>query len=46
MATTTATPLELEPRQPGHGVALLQALALAGAAAMIWVTAPSAHWTR
>src|SRR5689334_13316782 len=44
MATTSATPLELEPRQPGRGVALVQALSLAGAAAMIWLTAPAAHW--
>ena len=44
MATMPAARLELEPRQPGRGVALVQVLALAGAAAMIWVTAPAAHW--
>ena len=45
MATTSATPLELEPRQPGWGVALLQAFALAGAVATIVLTVPSAHWS-
>src|SRR5690349_4875421 len=44
MATTTATPLDLEPRQPGLGVAVLEALALAGVAGMIWLAAPAAHW--
>src|SRR5262245_38479427 len=44
MANTTAAPLELQPRQPGLAVAALQALAVASAAAMIWVTAPAAHW--
>jgi diguanylate cyclase (GGDEF)-like protein len=45
MATTTAAPLELAPRQPGWGVALLQAFALAGAIATIILTVPSAHWS-
>jgi diguanylate cyclase (GGDEF)-like protein len=45
MASTTATPLELGPRQPGLGVALLQAVALAGAVATIILTVPSAHWS-
>ena len=45
MATTSAAPLELEPRQPGRGVALVQVLALAGAAALIVLTAPSARWS-
>ncbi|MGZ6615758.1 MAG: hypothetical protein ACXVFQ_15160, partial [Solirubrobacteraceae bacterium] len=44
MATTSATPLELEPRKPGLGVALAQALALLCAAAAIVATAPSEHW--
>src|SRR6476646_6719663 len=45
MAPTSATPLELEPRQPGWGVALLQVVALAGAIATIVLTVPSAHWS-
>src|SRR6185312_481117 len=44
MATTSATPLELEPRQPGRGVAVTQALALACAAAAIVATAHSERW--
>src|SRR5262245_3286823 len=45
MASTTATPLELGPRRPGVGVAVLQAFALAGAIATIILTVPSAHWS-
>src|SRR5689334_5870027 len=45
MATPTAAPLELAPRQPGRGVAVLQALGLGGAIATIVLTVPSAHWS-
>src|ERR1700759_5084195 len=44
MATTTATPLELGPRQPGRGVLLVHVLALGCAGALIVLTAPSARW--
>jgi diguanylate cyclase (GGDEF)-like protein len=44
MATTTATPLELQPRQPGRAMAVVELLALAGAAATVWITAPAGNW--
>src|SRR5690242_1813534 len=45
MATTSAAPLELEPRQPGRGLALVQLLALLAAIALIVLTAHSARWS-
>src|ERR1700759_1182488 len=44
MATTTATPLELPPRQPGRGMAVARALALAAAGGKVWITAPAGNW--
>ncbi|MGZ4182488.1 MAG: putative bifunctional diguanylate cyclase/phosphodiesterase, partial [Solirubrobacteraceae bacterium] len=45
MASTSAAPLELEPRQPGRGLALVQLLALLAAIVLIALTAHSARWS-
>jgi diguanylate cyclase (GGDEF)-like protein len=45
MATTPATAPVPGHRKPGRGLALLQTLALATAAAMVVLTAPGARWT-